>query len=193
MNEDHRFAPENHPGAVRDIGLDEIVMGLHWDPPQEADKSDPANLDALCVLLGGDGRVLDIIDPGRPRNENGSVIHTGDSKTGASEWDDERIFVFLRAVPADVAVIRFIVVSVTGRPLHEIRGACCHVSDRITEREWVRQELSGLRGKTAHCVATVCRGPEGWAICSEPEGVHGGIPAGLASFTGTGAHDESVK
>ena len=80
--------------------LNEIVMGLHWDPPEDGATADPADLDTLCVLFDAQGCVLEVIHPGHPRNEDSSVVHTGDSRTGASEWDDERIFVFLAALPA---------------------------------------------------------------------------------------------
>lgn len=161
--------------AAAETALDttEIVMGLHWDPPREGDDADPENLDALCVLMDAGGSVIEIVHPGHPCNENGSVLHTGDSKTGASEWDDERIFVFLRALPEEVFAIRFVVASASGRALDGIRGATCHVSDCIFEREWVRRELGGLRGQTIHCVADVCRVPGGWTISSRPEDVDG--------------------
>src|SRR5688572_2562453 len=81
----------------------QIVMGLHWDPPQEDAVGEPDDLDALCVLLDTQGGVVEVIHPDHPRNLNGSVVHTGDSRTGASTWDDERIFVFLEALPETVS------------------------------------------------------------------------------------------
>jgi len=43
--------------------LEEIVLGLHWDPPQEGASA----------------------EPGTPRNANCSVLHTGDRLT-EREW-----------------------------------------------------------------------------------------------------------
>lgn len=171
MEINDRACRTDRANGAPDPDLNEIVMGLHWDPPREGDDFNPANLDALCVLLDEGGRVLEVVHPGRPRNGNGSVIHTGDSRTGASEWDDERIFVFLRALPEEVFAVKFVVASASGRALDGIRGATCHVSDRIFEREWVRYELAGLRGQTVHCVAAVRRVPAGWTISSRPEDV----------------------
>lgn len=145
----------------------EIVMGLHWDPPDEGLTADPANLDALCILFDGQRCVLDVIHPGCPRNADGSVIHTGDSRTGASEWDDERIFVFLEALPQAVSALTFAVSSPTGRTFGQVRGASCHVSDRVTERELFRLEFAALGRHTAHCVATLRRGPMGWGISAD--------------------------
>jgi stress response protein SCP2 len=161
--------PQDHIYADAESDLKEIVMGLHWDPQQDGMSANPENLDALCVLLDAQCRVLEVIHPGCPRSANGSVIHTGDARTGASVWDDERIFVFLEALPVPVTTIAFVAASATGSAFSEIPGASCHVSDRITEREWIRLELSTLGRHTAHCVAIVHRSPTGWKISTDAQ------------------------
>jgi len=148
------------PAPVHD--LREVVMGLHWTPPEHGAAVEPADLDALCVLFDSNQHVLEVVCPAHPRNANGSTIHTGDSRSGASEWDDERIFVFLEALPESVSFLAFVVVSVTGRAFSEVRGASCHISDHLTEHEWVRVQLTDLGRHTAHCVATMHRGATGW-------------------------------
>jgi stress response protein SCP2 len=154
--------------AAFDAELKEVVLGLHWTPPEESDAKsrgeEPANLDAFCVLFDGKQRVLEVVHPGRPRNANGSVVHTGDSRTGASTWDDERIFVFLKALPEAVAAIAFAVAIVNGRTFGEVRGASCHVSDAATEREMLRVELTPLGPVKTHCVATLQRCLSGWEM-----------------------------
>ena len=171
----------NHPSsedlayADAESDLKEVVMGLRWDPMKEGATINPEDLDALCMLLDEQGQVLEVVHPGQPRNANGSVIHTGDSRTGAGDWDDERIFVFLKAIPETVAKLRFHVASTTGRDFGTIHGASCHISDRITEREWVRCELSALGNWAVHCVATLYRSPTGWKIASEMQPDHSGL------------------
>lgn len=142
----------------------EVVMGLHWDPPSEGATARPDNLDAVCMLLDGERRVIEVVRPGLPRNSNGSVVHTGDSRTGASTWDDERIFVFLDALPPEVSTVAFVVSSASGSTFGEIRGASCHVSDHATEHRWLDVALTGLGMQTSHCVATLNRSPTGWTI-----------------------------
>ncbi|MBX3649930.1 MAG: TerD family protein [Burkholderiales bacterium] len=144
--------------------LREVVMGLHWAPLEDYAKVHPENLDALCVLFDREQQIVEIIHPGNPRSSNGSVVHTGDSRTGASQWDDERIFVFLEALPADVTTLVFIVASVTGKPIREVRGASCHISDHATEYQWVNMELTTLDTQTTCCVATLSRSLTGWEI-----------------------------
>lgn len=122
------------------------------------------DLDVSCVLFDEYGKITEIIYPGQPRNGNDSVIHTGDSTTGAGKWDDERIFVFPEAVPESVSSMTFVVASVTGRGFDQIPRASCHVSDRETEREWIRVALNDLGPTSMHCVATLYRSTSGWKI-----------------------------
>jgi stress response protein SCP2 len=152
--------------ANREGDLNEIVMGLHWHPQEPGANAGrgPANLDALCVLFDDEGRVVEVVHPSRPSNANGSVLHTGDSPTGTSEWDDERIFVFLEALPDSVSALAFVVASANGHLFSEVPGASCHVSDRITEREWIRLDLTALGKHKEHRVATLRRSPAGWQI-----------------------------
>lgn len=165
---------QNRASVETEIDLKEIVMGLHWHPPVPgAANGVPANLDAQCVLLDAQQRVLEVVHPGHPRNANDSVLHTGDSRTGASEWDDERIFVFLEALPETVSTLVFVVSSPNGRVFGDIPGARCHVSDRVTERAWVLLELTALANQQEYSVATLHRGPAGWEISpGSPVGEH---------------------
>ena len=157
--------PERWGAAVGPDTTD-IVMGLHWDPPEGAPRTipGPANLDALCFLFDVEGRVLEIIHPGRLRTANSSVLHTGDSRTGASIWDDERIFVFLRALPDAVDALTFTVVSVDGRAFCDIAAASCHVSNHGTDEVLLDVELTALGRLTHYCVATLVRSATGWRI-----------------------------
>lgn len=160
-------------------------MGLHWAPPDEGAATEPADLDALCVLFDARRRVLETIGPAHPRNANDSVSHTGDSQRGTSEWDDERIFVFLDALPEAVASLAFVVASASGQPFSAVRGASCHVSDRVTEREWLRLELTALERHRAHCVATLHRRAAGWKISSGAGHPDSGFLAEVLSVVGT--------
>lgn len=154
-------------GAGAQVDSIEVVLGLHWDPPQEGVGAIPADLDALCVLLDAQGGMLEVVHPGRTRASNDSVIHTGDSRTGASAWDDERIFVFLEALPPAVCALAFVVISANGRAFHEARGAFCHLSDRLDERVWLRLDLTTLTDCSILTVALLRRVASGWNISAE--------------------------
>lgn len=164
-------------GAAIDPHVSDIVMGLHWGPLGSGPhvSAGPADLDAICVLSATNGSVVEIVGPGRLRSADGSVLHTGDSRTGASIWDDERIFVFLRALPDAVAAVTFGVVSANGRAFCDIPAAACHISDHSTDDHLLEVELTAL-GEVTHCyVATLARTLMGWTI-------HAGTP--LRKFSG---------
>ncbi|OGA70463.1 MAG: hypothetical protein A3G81_13825 [Betaproteobacteria bacterium RIFCSPLOWO2_12_FULL_65_14] len=150
-----------------------MVMGLHWHPqePGASTSQRPANLDAQCVMFDEEDRVLEVVHPGRLSNANGSVLHTGDSRTGANEWDDERIFVFLEALPGSVSALAFVVTSADGRIFSKVPGASCHVSDRVTEREYLRLDLTALGEQKEHRVAMLRRSPAGWQVSPDTRGV----------------------
>jgi len=164
----------------------ELVVGLHWDPPLERVASQPADLDVLCVLFDSTGNVLEVVHPGRPRSADSSVVHTGDSRTGASAWDDERIFVFLEALPKAAAKLAFYVLSSTGHTFDEVPGAFCHVSDLVSEARLAYTELTSLSGQTAHTVAVLRRDEEGWKFVSDGGALDGGFLAELRTLV-TGA------
>ncbi len=147
----------------------EVVLGLHWDPDDAGPCSAPVDLDALCVLYAPDGEVREVIHPGHPCSRDGSVVHTGDSRTGASVWDDERVFVFLAALPADIVELAFIVISASPRSFDQVRGASCHLSDRVSETEWVRTDLTALTGHVACTVATLRRDAAAWRIVTDAQ------------------------
>ena len=144
----------------------EIVMGLHWDPPD--DRADAVDLDALCFLYDAQGRVLEVIHPGHRQNANGSVLHTGDAVSGASTWDDERVFVFLDALPDTVAALGFAVVSASRHPFNDVRGASCHLTDHTTDDVHVRVDLSALDSQESAWISTLQRNDRAWEFRPAP-------------------------
>ena len=167
----------------------EIVMGLHWDPPQGGEGGDPADLDALCVLYDSAGGVLEGSHPPRSHSADGSVIHTRDSRTGTSPWDDELIFVFLDALAASVARVEFVVGSPSRRAFGEVPGAVCHVSDRLSETRWVSIDLTALTERTTCTVAALHRGKAGWHIESISESIDAALPAEVQSVLASAKRD----
>lgn len=155
--------------------LNQLVMGVHWSPA--VDRVHAADLDALCVLYDAQRRVLEVIHGGRLRSANESVVHTGDSRDGANEWDDERIFVFADALPVEVARLEFVVVCADGKAFDEVPGAICHVTDHASEHEWLRLDLTALRAQRSQTVATLCRVDGTWALAPGGNDSPGAMPA----------------
>lgn len=138
-----------------------LVAGLQWDTGSQGAGAD---LDLTCVLLGPDGRLLDAVTPSRPRNENASVVHTGDSTTGAGAWDDERVFIFLDEIPPSVTTIMLVVACAAGQPIGIVPNASCHISDHETDRPLLHVPLSRVAAQPVHCIATLSRTGAGWQV-----------------------------
>lgn len=136
----------------------EIVMGLRLRCAGM--QAGSVDLHAHCLLLDRHGRVVESIHPGRTRNACGSVVHTGSAVSASGDWDHERIFVFLDALPPEVARLVFSVASASGRGLGHAAGAACHISDRNTEQFICRRELRVVRDAVQ--VASMARCRAGW-------------------------------
>jgi tellurium resistance protein TerZ len=149
-------------GSAYHLTAQGLVYGVHWSPP--AGRVEPANLDAICELCDANGVRLEVVSPERLASSNGSVVHTGDSRTGASPWDDERVFVFLDALPPTVRRLEFRVASRDGRRLCDVPGASCHVRDYRTEEELLNLKLTTLEPSAECLVAIVERQPAGWTL-----------------------------
>ena len=95
-------------------GLAKLQVGLGWDA--RATDGAAFDLDGVVFLLNGAGKVrsdADFIFYNNVKSADGSVVHSGDNRTGAGDGDDETVTVDLTRVPADVERI---VVAVT---IHE--------------------------------------------------------------------------
>ena len=147
------------------VRSDSIVLGLHWTPNEVLIRQGVApDLDAICELRDWNGRLLEVVGPARLASVNGSVIHTGDSRTGASYWDDERIFVFIEALPECVCSVVFTVTSSSGEAFCDVPGASCHLSDCATEDRLFSLQLTGLGAVTGHVIARLQRSSGGWLL-----------------------------
>ena len=90
-------------------GLSKITVGLGWDT-NKYDGGKDFDLDVSLFLTNAAGKVegeSNFVFFNNPQNENGSVVHTGDNRTGAGDGDDEQIKIELAAVPANVEKIAF--------------------------------------------------------------------------------------
>lgn len=90
-------------------GLSKITVGLGWDT-NKYDGGKDFDLDVSVFLTNASGKVdkeSNFIFFNNKQNENASVVHTGDNRTGEGDGDDEQVQVDLLNVPADVDKIAF--------------------------------------------------------------------------------------
>jgi tellurium resistance protein TerD len=84
-------------------GLSKMVVGLGWDV--RATDGAEFDLDGAVFLLNGSGKVrsdADFVFYNNLKSTDGSILHSGDNRTGAGDGDDETVTIELSRVPADV-------------------------------------------------------------------------------------------
>ena len=95
-------------------GLTQLKVGLGWDV--RATDGAAFDLDGAVFLLNSSGKVRsdsDFIFYNNLKSTDGSVVHSGDNRTGEGEGDDETVSIDLTKVPADVDKV------VLGVTIHE--------------------------------------------------------------------------
>jgi tellurium resistance protein TerZ len=159
--------------------LSKVVMGLGWDvkknPSQEkkgflskllgsSDEPESIDLDASCVLFDDNSNMTDTVWFRQLKSKDGSIVHTGDNRTGEGEGDDEQIIVDLSRVPAGVKTLVFVVNSFTGQNFSQVDNAYCRVVNQSNNREIARYNLSCEGSHTAMVIAKVYRHNGEWKM-----------------------------
>jgi tellurium resistance protein TerZ len=154
-------------------------MGLGWDPIKVGGffgigaKQVEVDLDASCILFGEDNKMTDAVWFKQLRSKDGSIVHTGDNRTGAGEGDDEQIIVGLDQVPAQVKSLVFVVNSFTGQSFAQIENATCRMVDATSGKEIARYNLSCQGSHTAQIMAKVYRHEGEWKMHAIGENASG--------------------
>jgi stress response protein SCP2 len=92
-------------------GLKRVLIGLGWDV-KTGDTGVDFDLDSSCFLLGENGKLVSdkhFVFYNNLSSPDGSVVHSGDNRTGAGEGDDEVVKIDLSKVPHDVKKMVFVV------------------------------------------------------------------------------------
>lgn len=159
-------------------GLNRVVMGLGWDVAMKKGlfgtrPGPPVDLDASCAMFDRQGELIDTIWFGQLKSRDGSVVHTGDNRTGDGDGDDEQILVDLNQLPASVSTLVFTVNSFTGITFEKIENATCRIVDQDNNEELARYELSGSGSHTAQIMAKISRASGAWQMTAIGERTSG--------------------
>ena len=150
--------------------LGKVTMGLGWDAIKTkgflgfGSKSEAVDLDASVVMFDEGNRPVDVIWFRQLRSKDGSVVHTGDTRTGAGDGDDDQINVDLNAVPAPVKSLVFTVNSFTGQTFSQVENAYCRLIDANNGQEVARFNLSVQGPHSAQIMAKVYRHNGAWKM-----------------------------
>ena len=149
--------------------LTRATMGIGWDVRKKkgfggffGGGNDEIDLDASCLLFDANRQLVDTVWFQQLRSRDGSIVHTGDNRTGAGDGDDEQIIVDLTALPGQVATLVFTVNSFQGDTFDRIENAYCRLVDATTNSELARYDLTGAGSHTGQVMAKLTRSGGGW-------------------------------
>jgi tellurium resistance protein TerZ len=150
--------------------LARVTMGLGWDAIKTKGflgfgaKTESVDLDASCVMFDEQNRPVDVVWFRQLKSQDGSIVHTGDNRTGAGDGDDEQIIVDLSRVPANVRSLVFTVNSFTGQTFAQVENAYCRVVNAANNQEVARYDLSVQGAHTAQIMAKLYRHNGEWKM-----------------------------
>ncbi|PPK93770.1 tellurium resistance protein TerD [Kineococcus xinjiangensis] len=163
-----------------------VSVGLGWDVRTTTGQA--FDLDASALMLGGDGKVLSdahFVFYNNLTSPDGSVVHTGDNRTGEGEGDDEVVDVDLSQVPVTCGRIVFAVsihdADARRQNFGQIHNAFIRVVNADDGEELVRFDLTeDASTETAMVFGEVYRRGEEWKF----RAVGAGYATGLRGIAG---------
>lgn len=170
-------------------GLTKVVAGLGWDT-NKYDGQSSFDLDASAFLLTAEGKVVsekDFVFYGNPSGGNGSVIHSGDNRTGQGDGDDEQININLSAIPQEVEKIAFTITihegDVRNQNFGQVSNSFVRIFNEDNQQELTRYDLSeDFSIETAIVVGELYRHGGEWKFSAVGSGYQGGLAALCKSF-----------
>lgn len=165
-------------------GLAKVVVGLGWDTNKYSGGND-FDLDASAFLLYEDGKAKgadDFVFYNNKSGGAGSVVHTGDNRTGEGDGDDEQIQVDFSKIPANIHRIGITVTiydyQSRGQNFGQVSNAFVRVVDAATNREIMRYDLGeDFSTETAVVFCEFYRHGGDWKFQAIGSGFQGGLSA----------------
>jgi stress response protein SCP2/tellurite resistance protein len=172
---------KSHPG------LQNVVVGLGWNISQQGSNFD---LDASAFLLGQTGKVnsdQDFVFYNNPSGGNGSIIYSGDNRTGAGAQDDEQIRIDLNSVPPHIHRVAFTITihdaQMKGQNFGQISDSYVRIFNEQTHEELLRFNLGrDFTVETAIVTAELYRHNGEWKFNAIASGFQGGLGALCRNF-----------
>lgn len=166
-------------------GLTKLIIGLGWDV-NKYDGGKDFDLDASVFMLNSEGKVANeknFVFFNNPQSPDGSVVHTGDNRTGAGEGDDEQIKVDLAQVSGDVAKIPFTITiheaQERNQNFGQVSNSYVRVINEGSGEELIRYDLGeDFSIETAIVVGELYRNGNEWKFNAVGSGYQNGL-AGL--------------
>jgi tellurium resistance protein TerD len=170
-------------------GLTNVIVGLGWDTNRYSGGED-FDLDSSAFIVDGNGKAFNeksFIFYNNLQSEEGSVIHTGDNRTGDGDGDDEQMLVKLPLVPS---VVQKIVFTVTihdadqrKQNFGQVSNAFIRIVNEDTNEEVIRYDLGeDFSIETALVVGELYRHGGEWKFNAIGSGFQGGLASLINEF-----------
>lgn len=169
--------------VAKDPTMTKILIGIGWD--LKTFDVDTLDVDVSCFLLNKEGKTTvdeDFVFYNNLEARGGSVIHNGDSRTGAGDGDDETISIDLNGVPFEVIKIIFVISIHKGEEkeqmMSSLRNAYIRLINPLNHQELLRYELNEeVKGQeeTGMIVATLNREGPKWHFVALSDFAQGGL------------------
>lgn len=179
---DQVFKGDHFNLTQRDPTMRQIMVGAGWS--QRSVEMEPIDLDLTCFLLDKRDQTRtdeDFIFYNNPLGCEGAVKLLEDSRGGAGDGDDERIFIDINGLPFDIIRMVFAIgiydPEQKGFSFSDVRDLYIRIFNYEDGQELARfmipdDELAGLNGVTM--AVMVREGPQ-WILQPLGEGVKGGL------------------
>ena len=162
-------------------GMKKMLVGLGWS--MRSIDGDAFDLDGSVFLLGAGGKVrsdADFVFYNQNKSSDGSVVHSGDNRTGEGEGDDESITVELDKVPADVEKIAVCVTIHDAEAKRQnfgmVASAYVRCVDAVSNVEVARYDLSeDASVEAAMIFGEIYRHNGEWKFKAIGQGFQGGL------------------
>jgi len=165
-----------------------MLVGLGWDA--RAPDGQDFDLDASAFLLNSAGKVrgdADFIFYNNLKSTDGSVLHTGDNRTGEGDGDDEAMKIKLDQIPADVDKIVFVVTihdaTTRRQSFGQVSGAFIRLVNDDNHQEVARYDLTeDASTETAMLFGELYRHNTEWKFRAVGQGYAGGLASVCAQY-----------
>ena len=162
-------------------GMKKMLVGLGWS--LRATDGDAFDLDGSAFLLGAGDKVrsdADFVFYNQNKSSDGSVVHSGDNRTGEGDGDDEQVKIVLSKIPAEIDKVAIAVTIHEGEQRGQSFGQVSNAFIRIVNEqggsEIVRYDLSeDASVETAMILGEVYRNAGEWKFRAVGQGFKGGL------------------
>ena len=170
-------------------GLSKITIGLGWDT-NSSDTGKEFDLDASAFLVGADGKVANeknFVFYNNLTSADGSVVHTGDNRTGEGDGDDESIKVDLGKISADIEGIEVVVTiheaKERGQNFGQVKNAFVRIVNDADGKELARYDLEeDFSVETAVSFGKIYKKDGEWRFSAQGVGYKEGLEGFVRQF-----------